>query len=169
MAGTVAALLDPASLDDRDQFAADVITVVFPGAVSQALRQVGIRAGEELTKNLIRKAAGRESVETILKVVAKLMGWRMGERALLGKNVPLVAIGIGFGWNWLEVGAVGKRSIAYFTGQAIGPKTWGDRVKQVLPDRVLAKVWRAPHRQTTPPPIPPALPGPGMTSPDETE
>ncbi|HLL88824.1 MAG TPA: hypothetical protein VK324_05940, partial [Tepidisphaeraceae bacterium] len=163
MAGTVAALLDPASLDDPDRFATDVITVVFPGAVSQALRQVGIRAGEELTKTLIRKVAGRESVQTILRVVARLMGWRVGQRAVLGKDVPIVGIGIGFGWNWLEVGAVGKRAIAYFTGQPIGRKQWGERVKQVLPDRMVAKVWRSAEKQTglpPLPPVPPALPGP---------
>ena len=35
MAGTIAALLDPASLNDAAKFQADVLAVVFPGAVSQ--------------------------------------------------------------------------------------------------------------------------------------
>src|SRR6476469_713611 len=43
MAGTIAARLDPDSLEEGS-LAADVSGVLFPGAVSQALRQVGVRA-----------------------------------------------------------------------------------------------------------------------------
>src|SRR5687767_15638356 len=50
MAGTIAALLDPASLDDEAAFRRDVMRVVFPGAVSQALRKVGVRVGENAAK-----------------------------------------------------------------------------------------------------------------------
>jgi hypothetical protein len=157
MAGTVAALLDPASLEDPAAFGADVVTVVFPAAVSQALRQVGIRAGEELTKTLIRKVAAAESVETILKVAARILGLRVGEKAVLGKDLPLVSVGIGAGWNWLEVSAVGNRAVAYYTGRPIGPQTWRDHVKRLLPDRMLERVWR----KTPPaPPDLPELPGP---------
>src|SRR5215218_3805972 len=55
MAGTVAALLDPASMLVDQTFEADVISIVFPGAVSQALRQFGVRAGQRLTRTLIEK------------------------------------------------------------------------------------------------------------------
>src|SRR3954452_14214364 len=57
MAGTIAALLDPDSLDEQGALPADVSGILFPGAVSQALRQVGVRAGEQATKRLVRKYA----------------------------------------------------------------------------------------------------------------
>src|SRR5688572_99833 len=46
MPGAIAALLGPASLDDEAAFRRDVMRVVFPGAVSQALRRGGVRVGE---------------------------------------------------------------------------------------------------------------------------
>src|SRR5678816_575677 len=39
LVGTIAALLDPASLDNPEAFRRDIIRNVFPGAVSQALRK----------------------------------------------------------------------------------------------------------------------------------
>lgn len=120
MAGTIAALLDPDALDDVAIFRADVVSIVFPGAVSQALRQLGIHAGQQLTKSLIRRAASKGVFESILKYVSKLLGSRITGKALLGKDVPLIGVGIGMGWNWFEVGAVGARAVRYYTGQPMG-------------------------------------------------
>jgi hypothetical protein len=120
MAGTIAALLDPASLDDPAQFRADVMAVVFPAAVSQALRQVGIRAGERFTKHLVRRAVGTGGLETLVKIASKVLGTRLTGKSILGHGLPLVSPGIGAGWNWLEVTAVGNRAIAYHSGQPVG-------------------------------------------------
>ena len=120
MAGTVAALLDPASLDDPEQFRTDVLAVVFPAAVSQALRQVGIRAGGRFTKQVVQRAAGKGGFETLVKIAGKVLGTKLTGKSILGHGLPLVSVGIGAGWNWLEVTAVGKRAIAYHTGQPVG-------------------------------------------------
>src|SRR4051812_19882885 len=53
LAGTVAALLDPESLSSEDDFRKDIMRIIFPGAVSQLLRKLGIRAGEEVTKSVV--------------------------------------------------------------------------------------------------------------------
>ena len=53
MAGVVAALLDPDSLADEDTFHTDVLAILFPGALSQALRELGVQAGKASTKALI--------------------------------------------------------------------------------------------------------------------
>jgi hypothetical protein len=134
MAGTVAALLDPASLDDPAQFRTDVFAVVFPAAASQALRQVGIRAGERFTKHVVRKAAGTGGLETLVKIAGKVLGTRLTGKSILGHGLPLVSAGIGAGWNWLEVTAVGKRAIAYHTGEPVGTgrlRHLRDRVMQL--------------------------------------
>lgn len=136
MAGGIAALLDPASLDDRDRFRADVLAVVFPAAFSQALRQIGIRAGEQLTKNLVRRAVGKGSLESIFKVASRLLGAKLTGRAVVTKGLPLVGVGIGAGWNWLEVHAVGGRAIAYHTGQPLGAGKLRDLGQKLLPDRL---------------------------------
>jgi hypothetical protein len=116
LAGTVAALLDPDSLSDRDTFRKEILRVVFPGAVSQALRKVGVRAGEEATKSIVRKLLGREAGKELGERAVKFLGIRLTEKAVATKTVPLVGAAIGAGWNWLEIQAVGLRAVNYHLG-----------------------------------------------------
>jgi hypothetical protein len=116
LAGTIAALLDPDSLDDADTFRKEILTVVFPGAISQALRKVGIRASEEATKNLVRKLVSREFVKDLSERAAKMLGIRLTEKAIATKAIPLVGAGIGAAWNFVEIQAVGGRAIGYHLG-----------------------------------------------------
>ena len=140
MVGGVAALLDPASLDDPDRFRADVLAVVFPAAVSQALRQLGVRAAEQFTKNLARKAAGKGGIETLAKLAGKVLGTRLTGKTVATKGVPLVGMGIGAGWNWLEASAVGHRAIAYHTGQPVGEQKLMALGRRLLPERLRNKL-----------------------------
>jgi hypothetical protein len=142
MVGGVAALLDPESLDDPERFRAEVVAVVFPAAVSQALRHVGIRAGEQVTKSLVRRAAGKGGFESLLKFAGKLLGTRLPAKSLATKSVPLVGVGIGAGWNWLEASAVGRRAIAYHTGQPIAEDRLRTIGKKLNPARLLPESWR---------------------------
>ena len=116
MAGTVAALLDPDSLNDPTAFRRDIIRVIFPGAVSQALRKVGVRVGEQATKAVIAKYASRALMKEIGEQAAKRLGVRLTQKAVATKAVPLIGAGIGGAWNWLEVQAIGNRAIAYHLG-----------------------------------------------------
>ena len=122
MAGTIAALLDPASLDDEAAFRRDVMRVVFPGAVSQALRRVGVRVGENATKSLIEKYASRALMKEIAEQAAKRLGVRLTRKAVATKAVPLVGAGIGAAWNWLEIQAIGSRAIHYHAGLEEEPR-----------------------------------------------
>jgi hypothetical protein len=116
LAGTVAALIDPESLNDRETFRKEILRVVFPAAASQALRKLGVRAGETATKNVVRKLLGREAGKELGERAVKFMGIRLTEKAIATKTVPLVGAAIGAGWNWLEIQAVGKRAINYHLG-----------------------------------------------------
>jgi hypothetical protein len=134
MAGTIAAVMDPASLDRPGAFEADVLSIVFPGAVSQALRQIGIRAGQQVTKNLVRKYLGEQFVQNVTRLTARYLFVKFSQKAVLTKSVPLVGAGIGAGWNWLEVQAVGRRAVRYFEGRGVGP-----RAPHALPDRTAVR------------------------------
>ena len=122
MAGTVAALFDPRSLDDPRAFQADVITIVFPGAVSQALRQLGVRWGQQITQGLIRKYFTESLLKSVTGLASKYLFVHVTEKALVSKTVPLIGAGIGAGWNYLELKAVGKRAVRYYQQKGIGPK-----------------------------------------------
>jgi hypothetical protein len=130
MAGTIAAIMDPASLDRPGAFGADVLSIVFPGAVSQALRQIGIRAGQRVTRKLVQRYLGEHLVQTVGRLTARYLFVKLSQKAVLTKTVPLVGAGIGAGWNWLEAHAVGRRAVRYFEGRAVGP-----RPPHALPER----------------------------------
>jgi len=119
LAGTIAALLDPRSLDDPLAFEADVLTILFPAAISQALRQVGVRVAQVLTRQMIRKHLVEGLFESAARIAGKRLMMGAGERALT-KAVPIVGAGIGAGWNWVEIHAVGARAIRYYqTGELL--------------------------------------------------
>jgi hypothetical protein len=122
MAGTVAALLDPESLDDANKFQADVVTIIFPGAVSQALRQVGVRWGQQITKEVIRRYFTEGLLKSVTALTSKYLFVHVTEKAIVSKTVPLIGAGIGAGWNYLELKAVGNRAVRYYQAKGIGPK-----------------------------------------------
>jgi hypothetical protein len=118
MAGTIAALIDPEAVD-KPTLRADLVGVIFPGAVSQVLRQVGVRAGEQTTKGLIRKYVTEDLAKTVVRLAARHVGVDLTRKAIMEKTVPLIGAGIGAGWNWVEVGAVGGRAVRYFNGEPL--------------------------------------------------
>lgn len=124
LAGTVAALLDPDSLADPEAFRRDILRSVFPGAVSQVLRRMGVRAGEQAAKSVVRKLAAREVADR----AAKMLGVRLAEKAIASKAIPLVGAGIGAAWNWVEVQAVGRSAIDYHMGREPAGRRFGKRV-----------------------------------------
>lgn len=145
LVGVVAALVEPTILDNPTALRADVMTVVFPAAASQALRQVGIRAGERITQAVMRKYVSEDLLRTIMRLATGYAGKHLTRDAIATKAVPLVGMGIGAGWNWLEVQAIGTRAIRYYNNEPIGPspsslkfpdvkKIW-PKVSRFLPGR----------------------------------
>lgn len=166
MAGTIAALLDPPSLLDERTFQADVIAIVFPGAVSQALRQFGLRAGQRVTRTLIKKYVTESVLKDATRFAAKFMFIRVTKKAVLSKTVPLVGAGIGAAWNWVELEAVGKRAIHYYQRRAIGPSALPQRPQRVSVRQLVRRLpWRGQRGtiEVVPPPPPPPPPPPSNT------
>jgi hypothetical protein len=170
MAGTIAALLDPPALLDEQTLRADVVAIVFPGAVSQALRQFGLRAGQRVTRTLIKKYVTESVLKDATRFAAKFMFIRVTKKAVLSKTVPLVGAGIGAAWNWVELEAVGKRAIQYYQRRAIGPSALPQRPQRVSVRQLVRRLpWRsrrgaiidaahplAPLPPPPPPPLPPS-------------
>lgn len=141
LAGVVGALLDPASLDDSHILEADVIAIVFPAAVSQAFRQVGLATGEQVTQRIVRKYLSEDLLKLVSRLIARFAGRELTREAILTKAVPLLGAGIGAGWNWLEVRAIGSRAISYYQDRPIGPSPkrapspWVRTVRRLLPGK----------------------------------
>jgi hypothetical protein len=141
MAGVVAALLDPATLLNKTAFDADVVAIVFPGAVSQALRHVGVRAGQGVTRKLIQKYLTESFVKEAGQVAGKYLAIRVTEKAVVSKTIPLVGAGIGAAWNWVEMQAVGRRAIRYYQNRPIEPTEKKSKV-EIIRSAVRRLPWR---------------------------
>lgn len=121
LAGIVAALLEPDVLKDEDAFTADVLGILFPNAVSQALREVAVRAGQATSRTLIRKYVSKDVLKAVIRFAARYLGVKITQRAIITKALPLVGAAIGASWNWIEVQRLGRRAILYYCGQDIAP------------------------------------------------
>lgn len=121
LAGIVAALLEPGSLEDEDAFVADVLEIVFPDAVAQALRGVAVRAGQATSRALIRKYVSKEVLGAVIRFAARYLGVKLTQRAILTKALPLVGAAIGASWNWVEVQRLGRRAIRYYSEPESAP------------------------------------------------
>ncbi len=113
LVGVIGALKDPSSLDDIAGFHGDILAVMFPNAVSQALREVGVQAGKTTTRTLIRKYITGNVLKAIIAFAAKYLGVKLTQRAIISKSVPLVGAAIGAGWNWIDVERCGRRAVKY--------------------------------------------------------
>jgi len=169
MAGTVAALFDPAALTDQS-LRGDVVSILFPGAVSQALRQVGIRVGEQmgqrLSAGLVREFLSKDVARTAMRMATRHLGFELTRKAVLEKTAPLVGAGIGAGWNWVEVGVVGERALHYYGKTSPTPspvRVLGLRLGQFRPIAAVARRFRQHLGQgvrSEATPVLRALPGP---------
>jgi hypothetical protein len=139
LAGTIAALLEPESLGNAEVFRRDVLRCVFPGAVSQALRRLGVRAAEQSTKAAMQKLATRAGSKELTERATRLLGVRLAEKAVASKAVPLVGAGIGAAWNWVEIQGVGRRAIDYHMGRDGEGKRAVKRIEQYLRGKLSAR------------------------------
>lgn len=115
LAGVIAVLKTPSSSDHVDSFHAEILAVMFPNAVSQALREVGVQAGKATTRTLVRKYVSGNLLKAIIAFAAKYLGIRLTQRAIISKSVPLVGAAIGATWNWIDVERCGRRAQKYFS------------------------------------------------------
>ncbi|MFN3651114.1 MAG: hypothetical protein ACK47B_16185 [Armatimonadota bacterium] len=113
LAGVIAAIMDPDSLREIDTFHGDILSVLFPGAVSQLLQQLGVRGGQVGTKTLIRNVLSKGLIRQLLRLAARFLKIRITQKAIASKMLPVIGGGIGAAWNWNEVQSVGRRAIRY--------------------------------------------------------
>lgn len=120
LVGTIGAIYESDVTADPESFAADVLAILFPSAVSQALAQLGINAGKATARTFIRKYVSKDVLKAVIRFAAKYLGLKLTQKAIITKAVPLVGGAIGGVWNWTEVKVVGKRAISYFEDEEEG-------------------------------------------------
>jgi hypothetical protein len=119
LAGVIAALIAPDGLSDEETFKTDILVILFPAAVSNALQTLGVQAGRQTSKVLVRKYIRGGVLKAIIKFAAKYLGIKLTQRALITKVMPIVGSAIGGTWNWAEVRRMGRRALEYHKGSEI--------------------------------------------------
>lgn len=113
MTAAIGYLADRDYFDDPDWSNDALVMLAGPKVVSRVLKEAGIKVGERLTRSVIRKYLSKGVLRALKKWMAKWLGVKLGQRALISKAVPIVGGFIGGAWNFVEISAVGKRIIAY--------------------------------------------------------
>ena len=119
-AARVAVLYDPTFLDDDDAVYELLVPVFGLNFASQAAREMGVRGGMGVTRNLVKTYLSKGTLKQFQKIMLKYFGLKVTQKAVLTKTLPVIGGMIGGAWNWVEVRALGHRCVNYFSGQSLG-------------------------------------------------
>ena len=97
-----------------------LVPVFGMGAMDQLAAELGIRAGKELTKDLIKKHLSKETLKQFKKIMLKYFGIKVTQKGIITKTLPIVGGFIGASWNAIEVSVMKNRVIKYL--QADSPE-----------------------------------------------
>jgi len=114
-----AVIYDENFFDDDDAKWELLIPVFGMNVISQLFRELGIRGGMGVTRVAIKKYLSKENLEKFKKIMLKYFGIKVTQKGIITKTIPIVGGMIGGGWNYVEVGRVRKRTIAYFENPRI--------------------------------------------------
>lgn len=114
-----AIIYDECFFDEEDAKWELLIPVFGLNVGSQLARELGIRGGMGATRVAIRKYLSKEVLKKFKSVMLKYFGIKVTQKGVITKTVPIVGGFIGGGWNYIEVGRVRKRTIAYFENTEI--------------------------------------------------
>ena len=94
----------------------DFFLVLGGNAVTEAMKQLGIHAGKDVTKRMVQKHITRETMKHINRVVSREILTKAGTKSATSfmKMVPLVGAPVGFAFDWTATRAFGKAGILYY-------------------------------------------------------
>ena len=118
-AARTALLYDEGFFDEEDAAWELLVPVFGLGAVSQLLREAGVRASMGVTRQLIKRYLSKEALKAFQRAMLRIFGLRVTQRAVITKSLPVVGAVIGGGWNWLELRLLRGRCVGYFEGRAL--------------------------------------------------
>lgn len=112
-AARTALIYDPQFFDEQEARWELLIPVLGIGSSSQLLRSLGVTGGIEVTRAVIHKYLQKESLRTFKQLMLRHFGMRVTRRGLTTKTIPIIGGLIGGTWNYIEVGHIRSRTLAY--------------------------------------------------------
>ena len=118
-AAKVATIYEPGFLDNPEAPWELLLPIFGADVASQALKEMGVQGGKQVTKQVIRKYLSKETLKAFERFMLKYFGMKVTQKGVLTKTLPVVGGLIGGIWNLVEVRLLGNRVIAYFEGRAL--------------------------------------------------
>jgi len=112
-AARTALIFDPLFFDEQEAGWELLVPVLGIGTSSQLLRSLGVTGGVEVTRAVIHKYLQKESLRTFKQLMLRHFGARVTRRGVMTKTVPIIGGLIGGSWNYIEVGHIRRRTLAY--------------------------------------------------------
>ena len=96
----------------------DILLVMSGNAGINALKNGGIKVGQEFAKKGVQKFITREMMKKINKVLSRKIITKAGEKSLTSftKLVPFVGAPIGGTFNYFGTMGIGKTALAFYSG-----------------------------------------------------
>ena len=105
------------NINDDDTIT-DILLVMGGNAGVNALKNLGIKIGEEYTKKAAQKYITREIMKKINRVVSRKIISKAGEKSLASfvKLVPIIGAPVGAGFDYFGTQAVGRTALKFYKG-----------------------------------------------------
>ena len=105
------------NVHDEDT-ATDILLVMGGNAGVNALKNVGIKMGQEYTKKAVQQHITREVMKKINKVISRKIITKAGEKSLVSfaKLVPVIGAPIGGAFDFFGTQAVGRTALKFYKG-----------------------------------------------------
>lgn len=96
----------------------DILLVMGGNAGVNALKNAGMKIGQEYTKKAIQKYVTREVMKKINRVISRKIITKAGEKSLasFAKLIPVVGAPIGGGVNFIGTQGVGRTALKFYRG-----------------------------------------------------
>lgn len=96
----------------------DILLLMGGNASVNALKNIGIKMGQEYTKKTVQKHITREVMKKINKIISRKIITKAGEKSFVSfaKLVPVVGAPIGGAFDFFGTQAVGRTALRFYKG-----------------------------------------------------
>lgn len=95
----------------------DVYIILAGNTAKEALKNVGIKIANDVTKKAVDKYITQAVMKNIWKLVGRKIITKAGEKSFISfaKMVPLVGAPVGYGFDWVAAKIIGNMAIKYYS------------------------------------------------------
>jgi hypothetical protein len=101
-----------------DDTTTDILLVMGGSAGINALKNIGIKTGQELSKKAVQKYITREVMKKVNRIISRKIITKAGEKSIISftKLVPVAGAPIGAAFDYFGTQSVGRTALKFYKG-----------------------------------------------------